>query len=173
MRTWQWLALPVGIGVSLCIVAYPFTRYPVIVDLDQAVVDENGNLSGGFMGWKNGFMPILEIKRLNDRELKFGVAQPNWLVVIFLVGLAVSVSSFIFGFRPKGDPLRKEAMIESVLAFTALGLATVSSSVIVIYGFSWRVMGRTVVLALFGIVLLWLSRTSRSRRKQVKSKVAG
>jgi len=128
----------------------------------------------GFKGWRNGFLPIREIKRLNNYEFNGTPialssdpnpnAQPNWLVVIILCGLAATLCGFICGFRPKRDPLRKEAMYESLLAFVALGIAFVSGAMIVTDGFSWILSSIAVASAIYSVVLLWESGTSRSRK---------
>ncbi len=178
MRTWQWSAVPLGIALFLCIVAFPFTHYADIdLDLEPSVAAEKG-MFGGFKGWRNGFLPIREIKRLNNYEINGrpikltsgpnGNAQPNWLVVIVLCGLAVALCGFMFGFRPKSDPRRKNAMYGSFLAFGALGLAFLLGAINVILDFSWKGSGSAIVLAIFSAVLLWASPTSRSR--QVDSK---
>lgn len=173
MRVLQWSTVPLGIGLLLCIAAYPFTHYAVIVDLEQPAVAEKGKPIGEFQGWKNGFLFIREIDRLNNYKLTFipkGLtsgphphAKPKWLVNIALISCVVVLCGFIFGWRPKGNPSRKEAMRESLTGFAALGLAFVLGEQMVIYGFSWKLLGLAVLSALGGLFFLWASAPSEPR----------
>ena len=174
MRALQWLMVPFGIGLFLYISAYPFSHYAVFVDLEQPVADKKEKPLGRFVEWRNGFLPIRDITRLNNyktinipKGLTSGpnrYANPKWLVSISLVCCVVSVCGFMFGWRPKGDPSKKEAMSESFWAFTALGLASLLGGIAVIYGYAWKPAGLAVVSALLGIVLLWSSGTTRRRQ---------
>ncbi len=173
MRALQWSAIPLGIGLLLCIAAHPFTHYAVIVDLGQPVVAEEGKPIGEFKRWKNGFLFIREIGRLNNYQLTTvpkGLtsgphphAKPNWLVNIGLTCCIVVVCGFIFGWRPKGDRSKKEAMAESLAGFAALGVAFMLGCTMVIYGFSWKPSGLAILSALGGLFLLWASAPSGSR----------
>ena len=163
MRVWQWSVVPLGIGLFLCIVAFPFTHYAVFEDdIEKPVAPKKSqkvSLFGGFKGWRHGFLPIGEIKRLNAYEingrpirLSSGPnpnAQPNWLVVTILCGLAAALCGFVFGFRPKYDRRRKEAIAESLVAFLALGLAFAVGSMILVEGFSWKRSGAVALLGDF------------------------
>ena len=124
MRAWQWSAVPLGIGLLLCIVAYPFTHYADIdVDVDQPVAAAKGTTSRVFKGWRNGFLPIHEIKRLNNYEingtpikLSSGPnpnARPNWLVVLLLIAFTALLCGLILGHRPSTFSARRKLLLEA------------------------------------------------------------
>ncbi len=177
MQTLQWSTALMGIGLLLCIAAFPFTHYAVIVDLNQPA--KEGKVIGEFKGWKSGFLFIREIDRLNKYQLTTvpkGLtsgphphAKPNWTVNIILNGCIVVVCGFIFGWRPKGDPRKREAMAESFAGFAALGVAFALGGTMVIYGFAWKHSGLAILSALGGLCLLWASASSGLGGTDLKS----
>jgi hypothetical protein len=171
MRAWQWSAVPLAIGLFLCIVAYPFTHYADIdVDREQSVAAEKGTTSRLFKGWKNGFLPIDEIKRLNNYEINGtpiklssgGNAQPNWLVVLLLIACTALLCGLILGHRPPIFSARRKLLLEACGGFVLLGLAGVEIARLQIDGFSWMLVILSVIASLGGLFLLWESVSARS-----------
>ena len=173
MRAWQWSAVPLGIGLFLCIVAYPFTHYADIdVDREQPVAPEKGTTFRGFKGWRNGFLPIHEIKRLNNYEingtpikLSSGPnpnARPNWLVVLLLIACTALLCGLILGHRPSTFSARRKLLLESCGGFALLGLAGIEIARLQIDGFSWKFVILGVIASLGGLFLLWESVSARS-----------
>jgi hypothetical protein len=172
MRSWQWLALILGVALIGLIALFPYTRYFVkakvgrILGVEQiSETEQRVQLSAG--EWERSFVPVWRIRELRDQEPQMssgGNAQVNWLVVLLLAGAVSVISGLVFGYRPAQFAGRRKALAEACWGFAALAVAAVGFAGIVTDLFStWMrpVLGvACAVMLVGGIALLWRSATA-------------
>lgn len=172
MRPWQWLALILGLLLIGLIALFPCTRY-FVKDVRVVAVEETAvRMSAG--SWKQGFVPVWQIRELRDQEPQMssgGNAKVNWLVVLLLAGAVSVISGLVFGYRPQQFAGRRKVMSEACWGFAALAVGAVGVTAIVADLFStWMRTAAGVasgVVVVGGTALLWRSATA------IPSKVGG